>query len=82
MKLELLKSAQKELDKLPDHIVLQISNKIFKLASDPYIQGSTKLGGGKGYRIRVGNYRVIYQVNKKVKTVFITKIRHRREAYK
>lgn len=82
MKLILLHSAQKELDRLPDNIAFRISRKIFDLANNPYAQGSQKLGGGKGYRIRIGNYRVIYAMDKKIKTVIIVKIGHRREVYR
>lgn len=82
MKLILLRSAQKELDRLPDNIAFHISRKIFGLANNPYTQGSQKLGGGKGYRIRIGNYRVVYTINKKSKTIIIVKIGHRREIYR
>ena len=82
MRLILLKSAQHELDKLPDDIALRISHKIFDLTKNPYPYGNQKLGGGKGYRIRIGNYRVVYVVNKSNKTIEITKIGHRRDVYR
>lgn len=82
MKLILPRSAQRELDKLPDHIALRISRKIFDLAKNPYPYGSQKLEGGKGHRIRIGNYRVVYSIDKSNKTIVIVKIGHRREVYK
>lgn len=82
MKLILLRSAQKELDKLPDNITIRISRKIFDLANNPYPYGNQKLGGDKGYRIRIGNYRIVYVVNKTNKTIVITKIGHRRDVYR
>ena len=82
MKLILLKSAQKELDNSEDGIALRISSKILTLKDTPYGQDSKKLAGGKGYRIRVGNYRVIYLVDKENKTIYIVKISHRREVYR
>ena len=74
--------AQKELDKIDDKTALRISQKIYQLETDPYGQNSQKLGGGKGYRIRAGDYRVVYAVDKTAKTVTIIKIRHRREVYR
>lgn len=82
MNLILLKNAQKELDDIPDEIALRISQKIFGLTDNPYCLGSQKLEGGKGYRIRIGNYRVVYTIDKDSKTVIITKIGHRKEIYR
>lgn len=82
MKIVLSNKAQKELDKLSDKTALRISRKIYQLETNPYGLGSQKLGGGKGYRIRIGDYRVIYTVNKENKLITIIKIRHRREAYR
>ncbi len=82
MKLILLKSAQKDLDNLPDKIALPISNQINKLSNNPFGQNSKKLEGGKGYRIRIGDYRVVYTADKKNRVIYITKIGHRREIYR
>lgn len=82
MKLVLLRSAQKELDNLPDNIAFLISRKILNLANNPYGQGSQKLKGKEGYRIGIGDHRVVYTIDKKRKTVFIIKIGHRREIYR
>lgn len=82
MKLRLTSKAQKELDSFEDRLALRISQKIYQLKYDPYGQNSQKLGGGKGYRIRVGDYRVVYTVDKTAKEVTIVRIRHRREVYR
>lgn len=82
MKLLLKRSAQKELDNLPDKIVLGISRKILDLTNDSFPIGSQKLAGGKGYRIRIGDYRVLYTVDKSNKTIVVIKIGHRRDVYK
>ena len=82
MKLILARSAGKDLDKLPDETTLRISSKLYALANDPYMHGSEKLAGNKGYRIRIGNYRVIYKIDKSTKTVSIIKVKHRREVYR
>lgn len=82
MKLILVPQAQKELDKIEDKIALRISQKIYQLEANPYFLGSQKLEGGRGYRFRVGDYRVIYMVDKKDKIITIVKIGHRREVYR
>lgn len=82
MKLQLTPKALKELDRIDDKIALRISQKIRQLKNDPLGPNSQKLGGGKGYRIRIGDYRVIYTVDKTSKTVTIVRIRHRREVYR
>ncbi len=56
----LSRKAQKFLDGLPDIIATPIINAISKLEFQPRPIGSKKLKGRLGYRIRVGNYRVIY----------------------
>lgn len=82
MKLLLYRSAQRDLDKLSDDATLRISAKLYNLANNPYLHGFEKLSGNKGYRIRIGDYRVIYMIDKIAKAVTIIKVKHRREAYK
>ncbi len=82
MKLILARSAGKDLDKLSDETTLRISSKLYALANDPYMHGSEKLSGNKGYRIRIGDYRVVYRIDKSTKTISIIKVKHRREVYK
>ena len=81
MRLQLTFRAQKELDKLDDKTALRISQRIYQLENDPFGLNSQKLGGGKGYRIRMGDYRIVYTIDKTTKTVTIIRIRHRREVY-
>jgi mRNA interferase RelE/StbE len=53
-----------------------------RLASVPRPPGCKKLkGGDKQWRIRVGNYRIVYEVDDVAKTVDVTRIAHRREVY-
>lgn len=82
MKLLISQSAQKDLDKLPDDTTIRISEKLYDLALNPYIQGSKKLSDDEGYRIRVGDYRVVYKIDKSSKEVIVVKIKHRREVYR
>lgn len=82
MRFILQSSAQKELDKLPDKIVLRISKKIYTLRNNLYGMDSQKLEGEQGYRIRIGDYRVIYTIDKIKQLITIVKIAHRREVYR
>ena len=82
MKLQLTSRAQKELDKIDDKIALKISQKIYQLENNPYGLDNQKLSGGKGYRIRVGDYRIVYTIKKDSQTILIVKVRHRREVYR
>ena len=82
MKILFVKSAEKELLRLNQSLGQRIFQKISLLKNDPYGQNSQKLEGGKGYRIRVGDYRVVYTIDKENKTILIIKIGHRREIYR
>jgi len=82
VKIFFVKSAENELLKLDKKLAQRILDKINVLGSDPYGQNSQKLGGGKGYKIRIGDWRVVYTVDKIAKTVTVIRIRHRREVYR
>lgn len=82
MKVILPRSAQKDLDTIEDKTAFKISQKIRLLADNPFPNGSRKLSGDEGYRMRIGNYRVIYTIDKKNEVIRITKVAHRREVYK
>jgi len=67
---------------LTDNIFVRIIEVVDSLANNPFPPQHRKLRGGKAsYRIRVGDYRVIYQVDLEKKFVTIYHVRHRREAY-
>jgi mRNA interferase RelE/StbE len=59
-KLQIERKAQKYLAKIPEPFQTRIIDHIYKLAENPY-QNTKKLTGRDAYRIRVGNYRVIYE---------------------
>lgn len=75
-------SAEKDLLKLDKPLAQRIFIKIALLQTNPFGFGSQKLEGGKGYRIRIGDYRVIYTLDTKSKTIFIIRIAHRRDVYR
>ena len=80
--LEIKRSAQKELDALDETLFTRIDRKIVALADSPRPAGCKKLKGYKDqWRLRVGNWRVLYIIDDAAKLVTITRIAHRREVY-
>lgn len=76
-------SAAKALARIQRNYQVRITKAIAALATDPRPSGCTKLSGRKdGFRIRVGNYRVVYTISDSVRIVRIERIAHRREVYR
>ncbi|MCK6622356.1 MAG: type II toxin-antitoxin system RelE/ParE family toxin [Calditrichaceae bacterium] len=78
----LKKSAEKELAVLPDKIHDRIVAGIISLAGDPRPKKAKKLQGREGYRIRIGDYRILYMVYDKEQKVEVFSIAHRRDVYR
>lgn len=78
------KSARKELLKLPKKAIRKIAPSIDALESDPRPSGCKKMQSAEDnlYRIRVGDYRIIYKVEDRVQVVHVRKIGHRRDVYR
>jgi len=74
--------ARKELEALPTEIQERIVDAIDSLQDDPRPQGSKKLKGSEHYRIRVGRYRVVYEILEKTVVVLIVRVTHRKDAYR
>jgi mRNA interferase RelE/StbE len=80
--LEIKRSAQKELDALDDALFARIDPKILALAGNPRPSGCKKLKGyADHWRLRVGDYRVIYIIDDSTRKILITRIAHRRDVY-
>ena len=77
----LSKKAQKQLDKLSDNIAEPILAAIADLEENPRPQGYIKLKGRGGYQVRVGNYRIIYEVFDLELIVVIIALGHRKDIY-
>ncbi len=77
------KSAAKEFELLPSKILIIVTASILELAEQPRPKGSKKLKGHFGdlWRIRIGDYRVIYSIDDVVKIVDIQKAGHRKDIY-
>lgn len=82
-RIELTPAAQRDLRSLDRPVLRRIDAKIRALADDPRAPGVEKLAGeGEVYRVRVGDYRILYQIDDAVVIVLIVRVRHRREAYR
>ncbi len=75
-------SAKKELEKLPKKDLQKIVVKIKNLSSEPRPEGSEKLSADDKFRIRQGNYRIVYSIEDDKLIVLVVKIGHRRDIYR
>ena len=76
------RSAAKELEALPPKDRRRIATRIQTLANDPRPPGAEKLSGDDKYRVRQGDYRVLYQIDDQAKAVTVVKIGHRSDVYR
>jgi mRNA interferase RelE/StbE len=87
MNYELLRSPQasrqlRHLHKTHSSLISPITTAMTALSYEPRPSGATKLVNRPEWRIRVGNYRVLYQIDDKTRTVTILAVSHRRDVYK
>jgi len=80
--IEFRPAARKTLGELPVSDRLRVAKAIAKISENPYCPGCKKLKGSEFWRIRVGNYRVVYSVVESTLVVLVVKIGHRREVYR
>lgn len=76
------KTVQKQLNRLPNDLADKLEQKMLLLEEDPRPYDSKKLKGRDAYRLRLGNYRFIYEVRDKVLVVLVLKVGHRKDVYK
>ena len=80
--IEVKPSARKELEALPDNVLSRVVRKVESLGHTPRPAGCKKLKGLKDqWRVRVGDWRVVYIIDDTSKLVSVTRIAHRREVY-
>lgn len=75
-------SVRKDLDSIPNNYLQRIMERIAALAETPRPVGCEKLSGQEKYRIRQGDYRIIYSIQDTRLTVWVVKVGHRREVYR
>jgi mRNA interferase RelE/StbE len=81
-KLVIKPSAAKEIEALPKQDRRRIVAKILSLSPDPRPPGCEKLSGHDQYRLRQGNYRILYEIRDLVLVVVVVKVGHRRDVYR
>ena len=77
-----LRRAQKELSNLPKNTYARLRTRILALADEPRPPGCRKLSGRDGWRLRVGDYRVVYEIDDAMERVTILHVGHRRDVYR
>ena len=81
-KIEIKRSAVKELEKIPPKDLEKILSRIRDLADEPRPPDSKKLSSEEKYRIRYRMYRILYSIVDDLLMIYVVKIGHRREAYR
>ena len=76
------RTAETELNRLPDLIQARLSKRILSLENDPRPQGCKKLSGRQEYRVRVGDYRIVYSIDDGERTVRVIAVGHRGGIYR
>ena len=76
------RSAEKEMDRLPESVFERLVEAILSLERDPRPRGAKKLRGVEDYRLRVGQYRILYSVEDRERVVVISAVGHRRDVYR
>jgi mRNA interferase RelE/StbE len=80
-KVSILPSAEKEMERLPVSVHIRITRKILTLENNPRPRGVKKLSGRDEYRLRVGDYRVLYVINNRNRVITVSAVGHRRDVY-
>ncbi len=81
--IEWKESAYKELQKLPRPTIKKVVAAVFALSENPYPHGVKKLVGSEfSYRIRIGDYRIVYEVFQDTLIIQIVRVRHRKDVYR
>lgn len=78
----IVRSAEKEVARLPEALRRRVVAKILSLADDPRPHGSKKLAGDDKYRVREGDYRIVYTIADAVVTVTVVRVAHRSDVYR
>ena len=76
-------AAGRDLARLPSDIGSRLTDVLFALEKDPRPPGITKLTGSANlWRVRVGDYRILFEIDDSAQTVLVLRIAHRRDAYR
>lgn len=76
-------SAERDMRRLSRTVLERLNAKILTLRDDPRPHGALKLSGDlEGWRIRVGDYRILYLIDDAAQTVTVVRVKHRRDVYR
>ena len=81
-KLKIIARAEKDLDALHGHDFDAVKRKILSLSENPRPFGCKKLTADEGYRIRSGDFRILYRIDDHAKDVIVYRVKHRKEVYR
>ncbi len=81
-RVDLRSRAEKDIEALPSAINRRILEMIARLSTEPRPNGVQKLAADGGYRVRVGDYRIVYEIADAAQVVTVTRVRHRRGVYR
>jgi mRNA interferase RelE/StbE len=82
-RIEFSPAAERQFKKLPKEIQLRLKPRLDGLMNNPFPRGAKKLSGEENiYRLRVGDHRIIYQVQQETLLVLVVKLGHRKEIYR
>jgi len=81
-RLKIISSAEKDLDAITGRDFDAIKKRILSLSANPRPLGCQKLTNEEGYRIRSGNFRILYRIDDLAKEVLIYRVKHRKDAYR
>ncbi|MCX5749445.1 MAG: type II toxin-antitoxin system RelE/ParE family toxin [Candidatus Saganbacteria bacterium] len=76
------RKAAKEIESLPAEAIQRITDAIESLKANPRPRGVKKLSGEDGWRIRIGDYRILYTIDDGQRLVAVYRVKHRREVYR
>ena len=81
-RVEIQGSAERDLERLSGTLFERVTARISALAEEPRPPGAEKLVSLEAFRVRVGDYRIVYEVDDSARVVVVTRVRHRRDVYR
>jgi mRNA interferase RelE/StbE len=81
-RIKIISKAEKDMNSIPCRDFDVLKKKIVALSENPRPFGCQKLTNEEGYRIRAGDFRILYRINDTSKEIIIYRIKHRREVYR
>ena len=82
MEIRLVEKAAKQLDRIPEPLFSRLKIKIGGLTENPFPSGAKRLVNWPGFRLRVGDYRILYEVDQGNKVIIVYRVAHRRDVYR